>query len=69
MIRVIKPAKTEYRCTCPICRAILEFRDEDVEWEVGLYNHHEIITCPECHSTIYRIDYYGVDCWEKIKYD
>jgi len=69
MIRVIKPARAEYRCTCPLCKAILEFRDEDIEWEFETYSEHEVIVCPECHKIIYRKDNWGADLWERIKYD
>lgn len=69
MIKVIKPARAEYRCTCPHCKAILEFRDEDIEWEFGTYNQYELIVCPECHSPIYRRNNWDVDYWEKIEYD
>lgn len=70
MIKVIKPAKAEYRCTCPSCEAILEFRNDDIEWEFGNYNQsYEIIMCPECQSPIYRLDNWGADRYEKINYD
>jgi hypothetical protein len=49
MIKVIKPAKAEYNCTCPFCTAILEFREEDIEHDEYYW---EYIKCPECKGQI-----------------
>lgn len=69
MIKVIKPAQMQYRCTCPMCKAILEFREEDIDLEIGEYSEFEIIVCPECHNIIYQLDNWCTDLWEKIQCD
>ena len=68
MIKVIKPAQMDYRCTCSRCKAILEFRKEDTQFDYHNgwdYSYVlEYIDCPKCGNSIYKNEY--EDKWEEI---
>ena len=65
MIKIIKPAQMSYRCTCSNCKAILEFREEDTQYDLhNSWDYHYAlgyIVCPECGNSIYK-----EDKWEEI---